>query len=90
MASCWPSADLRCLRRARGRGSQVRWSFQLRSRRRLVLSGAGYAIGGLLALPLIAAATWWDPSLRLDATRAGIFLLVGILAAALPRLAAQN
>ena len=36
----------------------------------LVLSGAGYAIGGLLALPLIAAATWWDPSLRLDATRA--------------------
>jgi hypothetical protein len=52
----------------------------------LVLSGAGYAIGGLLALPLVAAATWWDPSLRLDATRAGIFLVVGILAAALPRL----
>ena len=52
----------------------------------LVLSGAGYAIGGLLALPLVAAATWWDPSLRLDATRAAIFLVVGILAAALPRL----
>jgi hypothetical protein len=52
----------------------------------LVLSGAGYAIGGLLALPLVAAATWWDPSLRLDATRAGIFLVVGILAGALPRL----
>ena len=32
----------------------------------LVLSGAGYAVGGLLALPLVAAATWWDPSLRLD------------------------
>jgi hypothetical protein len=52
----------------------------------LVLSGAGYAIGGLLALPLIAAATWWDPSLRLDAPRAVIFLLVGLFAAALPRL----
>jgi hypothetical protein len=52
----------------------------------LVLSGAGYAIGGLLALPLVAAATWWDPSLRLDATRAAIFLIVGILAVALPRL----
>ena len=52
----------------------------------LILSGAGYAIGGLLALPLIAAATWWDPNLRLDATRAIIFLLVGLLAAALPRL----
>ena len=52
----------------------------------LVLSGAGYAIGGLLALPLIAAATWWDPSLRLDPSRAAIFLLVGLFAAALPRL----
>jgi hypothetical protein len=52
----------------------------------LFLSGAGYAIGGLLALPLIAAATWWDPSLRLDAPRAVIFLLVGLFAAALPRL----
>jgi hypothetical protein len=52
----------------------------------LFLSGAGYAIGGLLALPLIAAATWWDPSLRLDAPRAVIFLLVGLVAAALPRL----
>ena len=52
----------------------------------LLLSGAGYAIGGLLALPLIAAVTWWDPSLRLDAPRAVIFLLVGLFAAALPRL----
>jgi hypothetical protein len=52
----------------------------------LVLSGAGYAIGGLLALPLVAAATWWDPSLKLDSGRAMIFLLVGTLAAALPRL----
>jgi hypothetical protein len=52
----------------------------------LLFSGAGYAIGGLLALPLVAAATWWDPSLRLDATRAGIFLIVGVLAVALPRL----
>jgi hypothetical protein len=52
----------------------------------LVLSGAGYAIGGLLALPLVAGATWWDSSLKLDPARAVIFLLVGILAAALPRL----
>ena len=52
----------------------------------LVFSGAGYAIGGLLALPLVAAATWWDASLRLDAARAAIFLVVGILAVALPRL----
>jgi hypothetical protein len=52
----------------------------------LILPGAGSAVGGILALPLLAAATWWDPGLRLDATRAGIFLLVGILAAALPRL----
>jgi hypothetical protein len=52
----------------------------------LLLSGAGYAVGGLLALPLIAAATWWDPGLRLDAPRAVIFLLVGLFAAALPRL----
>ena len=86
MASCWPSADLRCLRRTRCPGSPVRWSFPLHSQRRCVLSGAGYAIGGLLAVPLIAAATWWDPSLRLDAPRAVIFLLVGLFAAALPRL----
>ena len=52
----------------------------------LVFSGAGYAIGGLLALPLVGAATWWDPSLRLDAARAAIFLVVGISAVALPRL----
>ena len=56
----------------------------------LVFSGAGYAIGGLLALPLVAAATWWDPSLRLDAARAAIFLVVGILAVALPRLLPQG
>ena len=55
----------------------------------LLVSGAGYAIGGLLALPLLAAATWWDPGMRLDATRAGIFLLVGLFAAALPRLLPQ-
>jgi hypothetical protein len=52
----------------------------------LILSGAGYAVGGILALPLLAATTWWHPGLRLDATRTGILLLVGILAAALPRL----
>ncbi len=52
----------------------------------LVLSGAGYAVGGLLALPLVAGVTWWDLSLRLDAARAAIFLVAGILAAALPRL----
>jgi hypothetical protein len=52
----------------------------------LILSGTASFVGGILALPLLAAATWWDPGLRLDATRAGIFLLVGILAAALPRL----
>ena len=40
-----------------------------------LVSGAGYAIGGLLALPLLAAATWWDPGLQLDATQAGIFVL---------------
>ena len=51
----------------------------------LLVSGLGYAIGGLLALPLLAAATWWDPGMRLDATRAGIFLLLGLFAAALPR-----
>ncbi len=56
----------------------------------LILSGAGYALGGILALPLLAAATWWDPGLRLDATRAAIFLLVGILASALPRLAPRT
>ena len=56
----------------------------------LMLSGAGYAIGGLLALPLIAAATWWDPSLRLDAPRTVIFLLVGLFAAALPQLLPQT
>jgi len=55
----------------------------------LLVSGAGYAIGGLMALPLLAAATWWDPGMRLDATRAGIFLLVGLFAAALPRLLPQ-
>jgi hypothetical protein len=52
----------------------------------LIFSGIGYAVGGLLALPLVAAATWWDPGLRLDAARAGIFLLLAILTAALPRL----
>jgi hypothetical protein len=52
----------------------------------LILSGAGYAIGGLLALPLVASAIWWDLGLRLDAPRAVIFLLVGLFAAALPRL----
>ncbi len=52
----------------------------------LVLSGAGSAVGGILALPLLAGATWWDLGLRLDSIRAVIFLLVGILAAALPRL----
>jgi hypothetical protein len=56
----------------------------------LVVSGSGYAIGGLLALPLLAAATWWDPGLQLDATWAGIFLLVGLLATALPRLLPQT
>ena len=52
----------------------------------LLLSGAGYGIGALLALPLIAAATWWDPGLRLDAPRAVIFVVVGLVATALPRL----
>ena len=56
----------------------------------LVLSGAGYAVGGLLALPLVAGVTWWDLSLRLDAARAAIFLVAGILAAALPRLLPQD
>ena len=51
----------------------------------LLVSGFGYAIGGLLALPLLASATWWDPGIRLDATPAGIFLLLGLFAAALPR-----
>ena len=52
----------------------------------LLVSGAGYAIGGILALPLLAAVTWWDPGLQLHASQAGIFLLVGLLATALPRL----
>jgi hypothetical protein len=52
----------------------------------LILSGAWSALGGILALPLLAAATWWDPGLRLDWTQAVIFLLLGILATALPRL----
>ena len=55
----------------------------------LLVSGAGYAIGGLLALPLLAAATWWNPGLQLHATQAGIFLLVGLMATALPRLLPQ-
>jgi hypothetical protein len=56
----------------------------------LLVSGAGYAVGGLLALPLLAAVTWWDPGLQLDATQAVIFLVVGLLASALPRLLGQT
>jgi hypothetical protein len=56
----------------------------------LLVLGAEYAVGGLLALPLLAAATWWDPGLELGAIQAGIFVALGLLATALPRLLPQT
>lgn len=46
-------------------------------------------LGGLAALPLLATLTWWAPAMELDPTRAVLFLLLGTVAAALPRLLSQ-
>jgi hypothetical protein len=43
------------------------------------------ALGGLAALPLLAAVTW-DPDMALGLWRSIAFLTVGLLAAALPRM----
>ena len=44
------------------------------------------ALGGLAALPLIAPVTWWEPDMALGLPQSVAFLIVGVLAAALPRL----
>ena len=43
-------------------------------------------LGGLIALPLLAATTWWNPAMQLGPVQASGFVLLGILAATLPRL----
>jgi hypothetical protein len=43
------------------------------------------ALGGLAALPLLATATWWAPDMALGLPGSLAFLIVGLLAAALPR-----
>ena len=47
---------------------------------------AGVALGGLAALPLLAAVTWWAPKMALGWPSVLCFLLAGVLPAALPRL----
>ncbi|KAA3498032.1 hypothetical protein DXM27_23950 [Rhizobium rhizogenes] len=42
--------------------------------------------GALVALPFIASTVWWDEDLKLDLSRAFLFLTIGLLAAVLPRL----
>ncbi|WP_041694594.1 hypothetical protein [Agrobacterium tumefaciens] len=42
--------------------------------------------GALIALLFIASTTWWDEDLKLGLNRAFLFLTIGLLAAALPRL----
>ena len=42
------------------------------------------ALGGLAALPLIAPVTWWEPDMALGLPQSVAFLIVGVLAAALP------
>jgi hypothetical protein len=44
------------------------------------------ALGGLVALPLIAPVTWWEPNLALGLPQSVAFLIVGVLAATLPLL----
>jgi hypothetical protein len=44
------------------------------------------ALGGLAALPLLAAVTWWEPDMTLGLWQSIAFLTVGLLAAALPRI----
>ena len=43
------------------------------------------ALGGLAALPLIASVTWWEPDMTLGVPQSVAFLIVGVLAASLPR-----
>lgn len=51
-----------------------------------VRPGGLTALGGLAALPLIAPVTWWKPDMALGLPQSVAFLIVGVLAAALPRL----
>jgi hypothetical protein len=46
---------------------------------------AGVALGGLAALPLLAAATWWAPKMALAWPAALCFLVAGVFSSALPR-----
>jgi len=50
----------------------------------------GAALGGLAALPLLAAVTWWAPDMALGLLPSLAFLTVGVLAAALPLLPFQK
>ena len=52
----------------------------------LAWQGRATVLGGLTALPLLAAVTWWAPDMQLGVVRAVAFVLAGTLAAALPRL----
>jgi len=51
---------------------------------------AGIALGGLAALPLLAAVTWWAPNMALGWSSALCFLFAGVVSAALPRLKFQE
>jgi hypothetical protein len=46
---------------------------------------AGVPLGGLAALPLLAAVTWWAPEMALGWPSALFFLVAGVFASALPR-----
>jgi hypothetical protein len=48
--------------------------------------GGLIALGGLAALPFIAPVTWWEPDMALGLPHSVAFLIVGVLAAAVPGL----
>ncbi|MBR0644713.1 hypothetical protein [Plastoroseomonas hellenica] len=52
----------------------------------LLPSAGAMILSGLAALPLVAGATWWDPAAGLESSRVLAFVLLGLAAAALPRL----
>jgi hypothetical protein len=56
----------------------------------LLGQGWGTALGGLASLALFAAVTWWAPDMQIGLERAAAFVILGTLAAALPRLSLQR
>jgi hypothetical protein len=49
------------------------------------VTSAWAGLGGLAALPLLSAVTWWDPHIALRLSRGVAFATIGVLAAMLPR-----